>query len=211
MNTGDGTSRARINQVREDLTPRFGGLTLYRNAPAEALWDGGDMVEEDAIIVAEVKGFAVVAQEVREPAHRSGSAAKEIKGLIQNSSKEVESGVKFVRDTGQALKTIVSFITQINQHMDAIATSSKEAVGRPERSQRCNQSNGPDHVAECSHGGAITAASASLAQEAQKLRELVRQFKPADAVPDQSRVRPTAIAIAQPAAGPTVQRASARR
>ncbi|WP_105431837.1 hypothetical protein [Neorhizobium sp. T6_25] len=54
LNTGDGTSRARINQVREDLSSRFGGLTLYRNAPAEGLWEDGDMVEEDAIIGAEV-------------------------------------------------------------------------------------------------------------------------------------------------------------
>ncbi|MGO7624223.1 methyl-accepting chemotaxis protein, partial [Rhizobium ruizarguesonis] len=68
------------------------------------------------------KGFAVVAKEVRELAQRSASADKEIKGLIQNYSKEVEGGVKLVRDTGQALKTIGGFITQINHHMDSIAT-----------------------------------------------------------------------------------------
>jgi hypothetical protein len=37
LNTGGGTSRAR-NQVRKDLSSRFGGLTLYRNAPAEGPW-----------------------------------------------------------------------------------------------------------------------------------------------------------------------------
>lgn len=51
------------------------------------------------------KGFSVVAQEVRELARRSAQAAKEIKDLIRNSSVEVQSGVKLVSDTGEALKT----------------------------------------------------------------------------------------------------------
>ncbi|CDN51940.1 methyl-accepting chemotaxis protein [Neorhizobium galegae] len=158
------------------------------------------------------KGFAVVAQEVRELAQRSASAAKEIKGLIQNSSKEVESGVKLVRDTGQALKTIVSFITQINQHMDAIATSSKEqSVGLSEVNVAVNQMDQTTQQ-NAAMVEQSTAASASLAQEAQKLRELVRQFKLADAVPNQSGVpRSTLRAMAQPTAGATVQRASVRR
>jgi hypothetical protein len=55
LNACNGTSRELINEVREDLTLRFGGLTLYyRNAPAEGLWEYGDTVEKDAIIVAEV-------------------------------------------------------------------------------------------------------------------------------------------------------------
>ncbi|ASY60501.1 methyl-accepting chemotaxis protein [Sinorhizobium sp. CCBAU 05631] len=72
------------------------------------------------------KGFAVVPQEVRELAQRTAQAAKEIKGLIQNSTTEVESGVRLVRDTGEALNVIGGFIGQINSHMNAIAVSAKE-------------------------------------------------------------------------------------
>ncbi|TAX22746.1 methyl-accepting chemotaxis protein [Rhizobium leguminosarum] len=158
------------------------------------------------------KGFAVVAQEVRELAQRSASAAKEIKGLIQNSSKEVESGVKLVRDTGQSLKTICSFIMQINQHMDAIATSANEqSVGLSEvnvavnRMDQTTQQNAA--MVEQS-----TAASTSLAQEAQKLRELVSQFKLDDVASGQSTMlRMTARTMAQGVAHSTLQLARAHR
>ncbi|EJC84250.1 methyl-accepting chemotaxis protein [Rhizobium leguminosarum bv. trifolii WSM2297] len=158
------------------------------------------------------KGFAVVAQEVRELAQRSASAAKEIKGLIQNSSQEVESGVKLVRDTGQALTTIGGFITQINQHMDAIATSAKEqSVGLSEVNIAVNQMDQTTQQ-NAAMVEQSTAASTSLAQEAQKLRELVGQFRLDDAVSNQSAIlRSAAKAMAPPAAGATVRLAAQRR
>ncbi|WP_084638538.1 methyl-accepting chemotaxis protein [Ciceribacter selenitireducens] len=126
------------------------------------------------------KGFAVVAQEVRELAQRSAQAAKEIKDLIRNSSTEVESGVKLVKDTGDALKTIEAYIVTVNQHMDAIAISAREqAVGLSEVNTAVNQM---DQVTQKNAAMVeeANASSATLAMESQRLRELIRQFQLAD-------------------------------
>ncbi|MBB4239191.1 methyl-accepting chemotaxis protein [Rhizobium esperanzae] len=123
------------------------------------------------------KGFAVVAQEVRELAQRSAKAAKEIKGHIEKSSEEVESGVKLVLDTSQVLSAISEQIARINQHMDAIAVSAREqSTGLAEVNTAVNSM---DQVTQ--QNAAMveqsTAASSQLAQEAAKLRELVARFK----------------------------------
>ena len=123
------------------------------------------------------KGFAVVAQEVRELAQRSAKAAKEIKDLIRNSSVEVQSGVKLVSETGEALKTIESYIVTINQHMDSIATSAREqSVGLAEVNTAVNQM---DQVTQ--QNAAMVeesnAASATLAEEAGRLNQLISQFQ----------------------------------
>ena len=123
------------------------------------------------------KGFAVVAQEVRELAQRSAKAAKEIKELIRNSSVEVESGVKLVSETGEALKTIEGYIVTINQHMDSIATSAREqSVGLAEVNTAVNQM---DQVTQ--QNAAMVeesnAASATLAEEAGRLNQLISQFQ----------------------------------
>jgi methyl-accepting chemotaxis protein len=123
------------------------------------------------------KGFAVVAQEVRELAQRSAKAAKEIKDLISKSSVEVGTGVKLVKDTGEALRTIEAHIVTINQHMDSIATSSKEqSVGLAEVNTAVNQM---DQVTQQNAAMVeeANAAGATLATEAGRLRELISQFQ----------------------------------
>ncbi len=90
-------------------------------------------------------------------------------GLIQNSTAEVESGVRLVRDTGEALKTIGGYINNINTQMEAIATSSREqSTGLSEVNVAVNQMDQTTQQ-NAAMVEQTTAAAAALSQEAGKL------------------------------------------
>ncbi|MFD1745437.1 methyl-accepting chemotaxis protein [Rhizobium helianthi] len=147
------------------------------------------------------KGFAVVAQEVRELAQRSAQAAKEIKDLIRNSGDEVSTGVKLVQDTGEALKVIEQQVITINTQLDAIATSAREqSVGLAEVNTAVNQM---DQVTQ--QNAAMVeesnAASATLASEVRRLRDIISQF---DVGNSDTRSQPARIEAARPGHAPAV-------
>lgn len=144
------------------------------------------------------RGFAVVASEVRALAQRSAEAAKEIKGLISESSRQVASGVDLVGQTGQALKRIVEEVTEINDLVSSIAASSEEqSIGLQEVNTTVLQM---DQVTQ--QNAAMveqsTAASRQLADETTNLNALIGRFKFADAAHAVSTRAPT-----RPAARPT--------
>jgi methyl-accepting chemotaxis protein len=123
------------------------------------------------------KGFAVVAMEVRELAQRSAAAAQEIKGLINKSSQEVNSGSQFVQQTGTVLSQISSQIVTISQHVEMIARASHD---QSNALQEVNSTvNQMDQMTQQNAAMVeeTTAASRELATEADSLMRLIQQFK----------------------------------
>ena len=72
------------------------------------------------------RGFAVVATEVRNLAQRSAGAAKEIKGLINDSAAKVRTGSELVDQSGKALAEIVDSVKKVTDIVAEIAAASQE-------------------------------------------------------------------------------------
>ncbi|WP_337261618.1 MULTISPECIES: methyl-accepting chemotaxis protein [unclassified Serratia (in: enterobacteria)] len=100
------------------------------------------------------RGFAVVAGEVRNLASRSAQAAKEIKGLIEDSVSRVDMGSVLVESAGETMGDIVNAVTRVTDIMGEIASASDE------------QSRGIDQVGQAvAEMDRVTQQNASLVEE----------------------------------------------
>jgi methyl-accepting chemotaxis protein len=71
------------------------------------------------------RGFSVVAGEVRTLAQRAGSAAKDIKALIDDSAQRIEVGAHHVNAAGAAMEDLVASVKQVSEHIANIAAASR--------------------------------------------------------------------------------------
>lgn len=123
------------------------------------------------------KGFAVVAEEVRNLAARSAKAARETADLIQGSVDRVEKGSDIAARTDTALATIVDSISEVSNLIADISESSNEqALGL---SQINNGIERIDKATQLNTASAEESATSSqqLSEQAEKLREMLSQFK----------------------------------
>ncbi|MDB5992522.1 MAG: hypothetical protein JWQ10_3925 [Herbaspirillum sp.] len=126
------------------------------------------------------RGFAVVASEVRNLAQRSAQAAKEIKGLIDESVTRVGSGSQLVARAGATMDEVVVAVKRVTDIVGEISAASEE------QSRGIGQINDAltqmDQVTQQNAALVEQAAAAagSLEGQAQQLKEAVSTFTLAD-------------------------------
>ncbi|HZG84253.1 methyl-accepting chemotaxis protein [Paenibacillus sp.] len=130
------------------------------------------------------RGFAVVADEVRKLAERSGEATKQISAIIkgmqsntQKSFEAVSEGVVLTEQTGDAFRSILRMVNDSSQKVVEIAAASEEQAA-----QSAEVLTAVGTVAAASEQAAAAAeetasSSQSLAQLAEELNSLVAAFK----------------------------------
>ena len=123
------------------------------------------------------RGFAVVADEVRNLAARSTAAAEETSKLIAGSVEKAENGSLIANETAQSLNSIFESIKKTAELVDEIANASNEqATGAEVINQGLVEIDG---VTQQNNGTAQESAVAAeqLSQQAEQLEVLLSRFK----------------------------------
>jgi methyl-accepting chemotaxis protein len=123
------------------------------------------------------RGFAVVASEVRSLAQRSASAAKEIKGLIDDSVAKVGTGSELVGRAGATMQEVVASVRHVADIVGEITAASGEQsdgisqvnLAITEMDQTTQQNAALVEQA--------AAAAEAMQEQAARLSEVVSQFR----------------------------------
>ncbi|WJW76425.1 methyl-accepting chemotaxis protein [Thiohalobacter sp. IOR34] len=123
------------------------------------------------------RGFAVVAAEVRNLAQRSAGAAKEIKGLIEDSVRKVEEGGQLVDKSGEALQEIVNAVKKVSDIVAEIAAASQEQSTGIEQVNKAIMQMDEVTQQNAALVEEAAAASQSLDEQGARLTNLISFFK----------------------------------
>jgi methyl-accepting chemotaxis protein len=130
------------------------------------------------------RGFAVVADEVRKLAERSGEATKQItliiKGMQNNTKESVDSvadGLEKSIQTGKAFENIVSMVNESAQKVTEIAAASEEQSAQSGEVMQSVESIAATSQESAAASEETAATAQSLAHLAEDLNQSVSVFK----------------------------------
>jgi methyl-accepting chemotaxis protein len=122
------------------------------------------------------RGFAVVASEVRNLAQRSAEAAKEIKGLIHDTTSKVEAGTALVNQAGQTLEEIVQAAKRVTDVVTEIAAAGREQSSGIDQVNRAIVTMDQLTQSSAAQTEDLSATAQALAVQAEQLQALVARF-----------------------------------
>ncbi len=123
------------------------------------------------------RGFAVVAAEVRNLAQRSASAAKEIKGLINESVQKVTDGSDLVNQSGKTLEEIVTSVKRVTDIIAEISAASQEQAQGIDQVNKAIMQMDEATQQNAALVEQTTSASQSMKEQAKELMRQVAVFK----------------------------------
>jgi methyl-accepting chemotaxis protein len=135
------------------------------------------------------RGFAVVASEVRALAQRSADAARDIKQIVGESGTQVSQGVALVGETGSRLAALATRVSGIGT---LVGTMADAALAQADQLRAVNAAMGEMDRMTQQNAAMVeqsSAATRSLATEAEALARLSAQFRTRD-----SGLRPAHVA-----------------
>jgi PAS domain S-box-containing protein len=123
------------------------------------------------------RGFAVVAAEVRNLAQRSATAAKEIKGLINESIQRVMDGSELVNQSGKTLEEIVNSVKRVTDIIAEISAASQEQASGIDQVNKAIMQMDEATQQNAALVEETTSASQTMQQQAASLLTHVSVFK----------------------------------
>ena len=123
------------------------------------------------------RGFAVVASEVRTLAQRSAAAAKEIKGLIDDSVGKVTEGSSLVHQAGSTMGEIVASVQRVTDIMAEISAASQEQSAGIEQVNQTVVQMDETTQQNAALVEEATAAARAMEDQAVQLGEAVARFR----------------------------------
>jgi methyl-accepting chemotaxis protein len=141
------------------------------------------------------RGFAVVAAEVRNLAQRSATAAKEIKGLINESIQRVTDGSELVNQSGKTLGEIVSSVKRVTDIIAEITAASQEQASGIDQVNKAIMQMDETTQQNAALVEEATSASQSMKEQAKELMGQVAIFK-MTGNEQESHARPSAASTA---------------